>query len=76
MPHLAASGCVQATMPLVLCTTLLRLANFCITRDPGGKTDGVVSGMVGEAGRAGSIGLSGFSQGRARVRIEGWEELD
>jgi len=27
MPHFAANGCVQATTPFVLCTTLLLLAN-------------------------------------------------
>lgn len=46
MPHFAASGCVQATMPLVLWTTLRRLGNGTNGSDPGGKTDGVVNGIL------------------------------
>jgi hypothetical protein len=34
-------------MPLLLWTTLLRLANLKNSADPGGKTDGVVRGMAG-----------------------------
>jgi hypothetical protein len=45
MPHLAARGWVQATMPFVLCTTLRRLGHFMNSADGGGYTDGVVSGM-------------------------------
>ena len=52
MPHLAASGCVQDTMPLVLWTTLLLLGHFMNLADGGGKTDGVVCGIV-QKGRAG-----------------------
>ncbi len=46
MPHLAARGWVQATMPLVLCTTLRRLGHFINSAEGGGYTDGVVRGMV------------------------------
>jgi hypothetical protein len=46
MPHLAARGWVQATIPLVLCTTLLRLGHFMNSPDGGGYTEGVASGMA------------------------------
>lgn len=46
MPHLAARGWVQATMPLVLWTTLLRLGHFMNSPDGGGYTDDVGSGMA------------------------------
>lgn len=46
IPHLAAKGCVQATMPLVLWTTLLRLGHFIKAAEADGNTDGVVSGIV------------------------------
>ena len=46
MPHFAARGCVQATIPLVLCTTLLLLGNLTGTCDGGGKTEGVVRGIL------------------------------
>lgn len=45
-PHLAARGWEQATIPLVLCTTLLRLGHFMNSADDGGYTDDVGSGMV------------------------------
>lgn len=51
MPHLAARGWVQATMPLVLCTTLRRLGHFMNSPDGGGYTDGVASGMARVAER-------------------------
>ena len=47
MPHFAARGCVQETIPLVLCTTLLRLGNLTTSCDGGGKTEGVVRGILG-----------------------------
>lgn len=40
-PHLAARGCVHATMPSVLCTTLLREGNLNGSTDAGGKMDEV-----------------------------------
>lgn len=46
MPHFAASGCVQATMPFVLWTGLRRLGNFEYSHDGGGKTELVGSGML------------------------------
>lgn len=46
IPHLAARGWEQATMPLVLCTTLRRLGHFMNSRDGGGYTDEVGSGIV------------------------------
>ena len=39
IPHLAASGCVHATMPRVLWTTLRRLGNLASSREGGGKTE-------------------------------------
>jgi hypothetical protein len=48
MPHLAASDCEHATMPLVLWTTLRRLANFMKAPEAGGNTDGVVRGISGD----------------------------
>lgn len=46
MPHLAASGWVHATMPVVLCTTLLRLGHFMNSLLGGGYTDDVGRGMA------------------------------
>jgi hypothetical protein len=46
MPHFAASGCVHATIPLVLWTTLRRLTNLAKAAALGGKRDGVVSGIA------------------------------
>lgn len=47
MPHLAAKGWVQATMPLVLWTTLLRLLNLANSTVPGGNSEGVERGILG-----------------------------
>lgn len=47
MPHFAARGCVHATMPLVLCTTLLRPVSFCMASDAGEYTEAVVRGILG-----------------------------
>ena len=52
MPHLAARGWVQATMPLVLCTTLRRLGHFINSAEDGGYTEGVVRGMASREERA------------------------
>lgn len=45
-PHLAARGCVHATMPLVLWTTLRRLGHFMNSPDGGGYTEEVGRGMA------------------------------
>lgn len=46
MPHFAANGCVHATMPFVLCTTLLRLFQLLKVREGGGKIEDVGRGIV------------------------------
>lgn len=46
MPHFAASDCVHDTMPLVLWTTLRRLANLEKTCASGGVTDAIVRGIL------------------------------
>jgi hypothetical protein len=46
IPHFAARGWVQATIPFVLWTTLRRLGHFISSADGGGNTDGVVSGIL------------------------------
>jgi hypothetical protein len=46
IPHFAASGCVQDTMPLVLCTTLLLLGHFIRVAEDGRKTDWVLRGIL------------------------------
>lgn len=45
MPHLAARGWVQATMPLVLWTTLLLLLNLAHMGRPSGKRSFVGRGI-------------------------------
>lgn len=46
MPHLAASGCVQATMPFGLCTTLRLLGHFMYSLDAAGNSEEVGRGML------------------------------
>lgn len=46
MPHFAASGCVQATTPFVLCTTLRLLGHFMYSFEGGGKRDDVERGIL------------------------------
>lgn len=46
MPHLAANGCVQATMPFVLCTTLRLLGHFMNSSDAGGNSEDVDRGIL------------------------------
>lgn len=46
MPHFAARGWVQETMPLVLCTTLLLLLNFANWGLPSGKRSFVGRGIL------------------------------
>lgn len=47
IPHLAANGCVQATMPFVLWTTLRRLLNFANSSGPGGNSEADERGIFG-----------------------------
>lgn len=46
IPHLAANGCVHATMPLVLWTTLRRLLNLAKFTGPCGYSEGVDKGIL------------------------------
>lgn len=46
MPAFAARGWEQATIPLVLWTTLRRLGNLANSTGPGGYNEGARSGIV------------------------------
>jgi hypothetical protein len=74
MPHFAASGCVQDTMPFRLWTTLRRLGNFNGFLDGGGNTDGVFKGIVTTTWEAQITSLESIAKG-ANILTRGSNHL-